>query len=208
MSIAEHKYIDTQFVYGPPPLGEHVSTDGIFSRFTLVPQGYTDGTRIGDKMTGTSLQLKICQYTPGIADSTQTIVWFRVIIFIWKDDTQPEIEDILQKGTGDMAVFPHLWPFNHDKKVKRKLIFDQTYSQYADCSPTDTTYTGCQDPNIFINKYIPLRKYGSLATVNFQGGIGTGVNHIYLLLLNNVDPENSSSAWNTAVYTRYNFVDM
>ena len=88
-------------------------------------QGSGQNNRIGDKVTGTSLEMKYELFLSGLA-TQNPLNTTRVILFIWKDDTTPTVADILEDPT-----YPSLSPFNHDKKVKRKILYDKVINQYA-----------------------------------------------------------------------------
>jgi len=126
----------------------------------------------------------------------------RVIIFIWKDDTAPTTTTIVDPYPG---IDSPIMPLDHDRKVKRKILYDQTHSFY-----TDQTNSLCQNSILTRRFCIPLTRLKmGMDTINYIGGSTTGVNNIYLLLISNQSTAAAPvSSWPVTVITRYNFVDV
>lgn len=207
-SVAEHKYRDTSILQ-QQPLGPTV--DGLVTSLVDIPSGLLDVNRIGDKVTGLSLQLTCSIFSPHIATLSDSIFIFRILVFIWKDDTPPVRDDILTIGAAGLpALLPNLWFLNHDKKVKRKLLLDKTFVA-ADQSVLNVaiTYsTAYWRPHIAYKVYIPLSKYKRDAIINYDGNTTNGTNKIYCLTLANLSAGNQSQSWNVVVASRYNYIDM
>ena len=200
-SIAEHKYFENGVTLGPTA-GAQLNSTGSLLLITDVAQGAGQTNRIGDKATGTSLEMKYELIFPGLA-TTNPINTARIIVFIWKDDTVPAVVDILEDPT-----YPSLSPFNHDKKVKRKILYDKTINQYGLYSAVATqSFADSQRPNVTYSVYIPLGKLKRYCNIYYQSGTTVGVNNIYCLAI----ADNNGAAnttWSFQSYTRYNFIDM
>lgn len=208
-ALAEHKFFDTVSEYPTAvvPTTTGVTTDGKMFCITDVMNGSTDVTRIGDKCTGTSLQIRFNIDPPLVDDQAQTIMW-RVVVFIWKDDTDPIIGDILLT-TASRPITPPLAFLNHDKKIKRKILYDKTFSSVSSWDNTENTITGSENGNIYRDVFIPLKgQKNRLNIINYQAGGTTGVNKIWVLLVNNVTPADIAKTWQITIGTRYNFIDM
>lgn len=207
-SIAEHKYFDTQQSYTNFAINPVLSAGKIDS-LTEITQGQSDITRIGDKSTGLSLQMRLQVASVTIATSKHNYL-FRVIIFIWKDDTTPLTADILDNNAG-FGLSP-LSFYNHDKTIKRKILYDKTYDFFTYVNTTPNILS-VHRPNYTMIEYIPLTKLNGgsggqkdLNVINFAGGTTTGVNKIYMLTISNADA--APEGWDTNISVRYNFIDM
>lgn len=194
-SIAEHKYFDTQTVYG--------ATSGIFAPgqlnlLTQMPQGASDVTRIGDKTTGLSLEVRMEIHPPFLV--AQSVLFpMRLLLFIWKDDSAPTAAQILSDPSTAGCMTS---PLNHDYKIKRRILHDQVYWTYNDYTGNDT---GTFNPYVNCKHYFPLNKYGKLNEINFIGGGSSAINHIYALL---TSPTPNAANWGINFYARYNFLDV
>lgn len=200
-SIAEHKYYENGVTLAPGG-GNQLDINGNLLALTDVAQGSGQNNRIGDKATGTSLELKYEIYFPGQL-TTNPINTTRIIIFIWKDDTVPTVPDILEDPN-----FPTLSPFNHDKKVKRKILYDKTINQYALFIPTaGQSLADSMRPSVTTSVYIPLGKLKRYCNIYFQAGGIVAVNHIYCLMICDNNGA-ANTTWVAQSYSRYNFIDM
>lgn len=209
-SVAERKYWDNavgfNVVLGGPPI---TTTGGLFL-ITGVPQDNTVLGRIGDKMTGTSIEVNFSMYAPNPAGTYDPLEqwWFRMTIFIWKDDSAPVEADITEQAYAiTQNVLTPIAPLNHDRKIKRKILYDKVFSGIRAFFGVDayTVWT----PIVTKRFAIPLTKLGKLSTVNFLSGSNNAINHIYVLLTSNCPPAVApTSAWVIELYTRYNFIDM
>lgn len=220
-SVAEKKYGDTAVNFGSNTInaGAPAVTDTALTLgLTPVIAGTTDNNRIGDKVTGTSLEVNYSIYpeepgSPGVPAmyDPQPFFQLRVLIFIWKDDTAPSAADITDQNVGIVAgVLQPMAPLDHDRKVKRKILYDKTHTLVAGVN--SGVYPGVSNATPMITRRfsIPLTKLrNGLDTINYFGGTTTGVNNIYLLLNSNVPAATSVlRGWTTEVYFRYNFIDM
>lgn len=209
--MAERKYWLTTGAYSSLD-GSGLTNAGTMLQVTAVQQGTEDVTRIGDKVTGSSLEFRLINYTPETVATDGTFM-LRVTIFVWKDDTIPTQLD-LYGNTGFAGIFsvqPGLWPYNHDKKIKRKILFDRTIvsTNYIKNATTTTQNpgSGSANPYKFYQVVIPLTKIGSLNKIHYVTGVSTtGVNNIWVALTSNIGA--SANSWETAVIAKYNFIDM
>jgi len=215
---AEKKYYDIVFTALPGGTGpgSPLSIGGSVFLLTAVPQGLTDQQRIGDKVTGTSLEVNYNISPAAIAVISgyyPAKLWVtRIIIFIWLDDTAPNPSDVTDISTflSGGLTYP-IAPLDHDRKVKRKVLYDKTHTQWCDFTNTTTgNYTACMLPSITRRFSIPLTKLrGKLDTINFQAATTTAVNHIYMLAYSNATVAAAPlSGWSFDVGMRYNYIDM
>jgi len=215
--MAEHKYEETIILATPETTGPNapISQNGAFLDLSAPALGTSDVSRIGDKVTGTSIEINYCTYpmtpgTPGLpAAYVPALIWvLRVIIFVWKDDTTPTLPDITDIPSSFVSgmTFP-IAPLDHDRKVKRKLLYDKTHTCYSDFR---ASFTGAVNPVVMRRFSIPLSQLrGGLNIVNYQGGLTVGVNNIWICFVSNI-PATSTvlSGWKTEFYSRYNYIDM
>lgn len=207
-ATAEHKYFDYELDSSPtnqPCLAQ----TGVLFAVSDPDQGFRDTERVGDKCTGTSIQLR---YSVQSIPTTTSAINFqcRVTIFVWRDDTTPVTGDIFQIIPTDSspgtitAIQPNEYMFNHDKKIKRRVLYDRVHNAYNSGDGTSTAFT-VWTPFPSVHANIPLTRLGRDAIVNWQGGTATAVNKIYCLILANTAPANT--CWYINTRTRYNYVD-
>lgn len=174
------------------------SGDTLYPVTSVIIQGAANGERIGDKITGTSLKVKVlCYGQSGVITQWQ----YRIIGFVWKDDTQPVYTDVLIQAGGGLNTPDQ--PYNLDKKVKSKVLFDRCIA----CSREGVGVWN--NPNIQeFNVNLSALKRGN-NIVNFQAGSQLAVNHIYLLLTSNLPIGTSNSSfWTMVVTVDYRYIDM
>lgn len=211
IKMAEHKYFDRQIINTRDT--SPVDFTGRIYSLTDIPQGYTQKERLGNKITMTSLQVTISIGLPTLGANTIPIPnhIIRPIIFSWFDNTPPAIEDILETtGATDSNVYV-LLPLNHDKSVKRKIIFDETFTMSYGLVPagslTSETISGVWRTSECIRIVEGIRK--SDAIIDFTSGV-SGIGKIYLLLVTNAvvdDDPLVNSCWDIFTYTRINYFD-
>lgn len=187
--MAEPKYLDQETNW---PDGSNLQINKVprVRDLSAVPQGTTDTDRIGDKLTVTSVEIRGRIYfdwatTPAIMNNYVQSCRVRLVVFIWKDDTVPIASDIIQ-SIGYNAGNVCSAPFNHDKKVKRKVICDKTWTVQNDgyavtlggfqSVPGAGSQKAIREYCSF--KHLPL----SLRTINYQAGSTIGVNKVYAML--------------------------
>lgn len=195
-SIAERKFYDNTVIQSPA--GNNLNDLGFIYALSDLTQGSGQNQRIGDKCTGNSVEWRGYLYSPG-AVTTVPYILIRVIFFIWKDDTTPLLGDILEDPAN-----PLISPFTHDQAVKRKILYDKTWTQFLDPTTKNTTV-----PNKNTKAIIPLSKIKrGLNIVNFQGGTTIAINHVYFLSVSNTPNGTPNTEWNFGHSFRYNFIDM
>jgi len=209
LNMQEKKYFDSASTANPDNNGHIVS-------ITDIPQGVTDITRVGDKLVVNSIELGYMLYKdPGtIVDSEWSflIMNVRIIVFVWYDDTNPTVGNILQMGrTGADAWQNVLSPFEHDKKVKRKILYDKMHTVAPGMvyNPELVNYISQGRANVMKRIFIDLKsKNIAKRTINFEAGGTVGVNKIYVLILaENPSTVSGPVKTNSVLYTRVNFVD-
>lgn len=219
-SMAEKKVWDVRFSVfsdSDPP----VNWAGYILSLTAVPQGYTDTQRIGDKCTGSSLRLCIYSEPPGQNSTASPPIQpdgfnnLRVVPFVWRDDTDPEIGDIFDGTDGTSVSQAPLYHLNHDKKVKRKILDDTmiraTTTWGLDTNGNTVTQGSWNVPLLYAKtiNLTKLRRGDNI--INFQGGTTNGVNKIYVALIaphNNTTGPDVIRCWNYYFICRYTFYDM
>lgn len=203
----EHKFLDSIGNFNPSSGALAITNTSKIISLTDVAAGTTDSNRIGDKVTGTSVEFRLVSFSPETASVSAKEWMLRVTIFVWKDDSIPvDNNDIYGNAgsTGVAANQPSIWPYNHDKSVKRKILADWTFTQFLDAN--SDTFEGCQDPYYTCQKIIPItRLRGRMNTINFQAASLTGYNKIYAILTSN--QTEFESTWNVSLWARYNYTD-
>lgn len=198
--FAEKKYWDVKHSIG----SSEWPAEGIMVDLCSVPQDVTDKSRIGDKLMMSSIEMRLITYTINDFEPTETDGFMRFIIFKWFDDTIPTRDDILDAASG--PPFAVIAPFNHDKKVKRKILVDRTltYTWYATKNQIHGTAK-------HIRVYIDMKKRSKrMRQIDYQGGSTVGVGKVYVLLVSNIPtpytPGNCTLGYN--FFTRMNFTDV
>lgn len=139
---------------------------------TLVPQGDTDTTRDGDKLTLTSLKLNYF-IDP---QSAQLDHYFRIIILQWHEltaATTPSATSILQNVSTDRDAI--LSEYTWDYKARFKIMYDRVHY----IRPL-TTNTGnyCENiPTQRISKFIKIPR----KTIDYVAGGTNGNHHIFMV---------------------------
>lgn len=179
-AAAEKKFFDYSFaITASTSAGNMVSTGATILSISDIPQGTTDNQRIGDKATIHYIEFNIWfRAFYAQPDNSSTANATRFIMFQWKDDTDPTPGDILQNvGTPSSALVSC---FNHDRKVKRRILLDITLNQWILLN-SGTYYSPAVggDPSTYKKYTINLRT--SPIKINYQGSTTTGVNKVYLM---------------------------
>lgn len=206
--LAEEKYHDTR--------QSSILTDSYYlitiPVCTAVPQGNTGITRIGDKILLNSITYKFI-VTPRTPPGASIKFWLhRLLIFKWYDDTSPLWNDILGYVGLSMENVVQS-PYEHDKKVKWKVLVDETvatgFGQYS--GNTSSTSEGF--PLVF-DGYIDLKRcYRKVREVGFQGGSTSAYGHIFYGILGCEQEMNLGASWYTTTtltssYLRITYIDM
>jgi len=198
--FAEQKYHDKIF----NKLSADWSASGSVLNLTDVSQGTTDTTRVGDKIMLNSIELRWLQYIDPALFPTAVDQFYRVIIFKWYDDTTPGAGDILSQVLPPPVGL--ISPYDHDRKVKRKVLYEKTYSCIWNW-PLYQTHRTDQYRKVFIN----LKSRSSrIKEVHYQAGGTIAVGHIYVLILSNIPlpfgAANAPLEWN--MVSRINYTDV
>jgi len=144
-----------------------------------------DIQHIGDRVELDRINL---HFSLGKNAAGDTYSNFRLIMFQWKNNTVPGVNDIL--NTGPSGVVDFLSDYNHDTKQLYVRMYDKTHTLV----PTAETMTKYFN----INKKIP-RKYAQ-----FYNASTVGTNHIYTLCVADViNPLNAVKfAYHSRIYYR------
>lgn len=217
LAVAERKFHDGQIVTSDV---NFVSDAGVIQSIPHIGTGSTVNHRVGNKITGTSIEFRLLIHPP-VPSVTHIAPLFtchmvRIIIFIWKDDTVPVPANILESFDAGNSFISLTSPLDHDLKVKRKVLFDKVFLNNAiqgnTITPTASNLTFTDKPTTYYRKYIPLQKYGPLATVHYSDNSESSnrVNGIYILAISNydIDGDDIYAKWIVNWKFRYNFVDL
>lgn len=207
--IAEHKYFIFQDNLNANT-ANNINQGGIVVGISdNVSQGATFEERIGDKITGTSLQMIICA-TPTALSTQITFVIWRFTCFIWKDDTTPTIGQIFDTSITNTFGLP-IWCFHPNYKVKYKILCDYIWDNTALNSATVSPLTVWK-PSFIKRISINLTKVrGGLNVVNFQPASTTGVNNIWYIVVNSIAGTTgvaTNTTWNFSNNWKYGFIDL
>lgn len=207
---AETKYHEGYILFYTDGISDtSIYRDGQIVDLCRISQGSDENQRIGNQITLTSFQ---CKYTVNRWDFTtgdqvvvKPVFMLRCIVFTWKDDSAPTVGQVLSgldTGTVDELFIWTLAPLNHERKVKRKILYDKTLVDYV--SPNgDYTLHG----NQFVDMYFPIKKFRKV----YYGPTGLdGVNKLYMLLISNVDIGGGTKQepWPVYMYFRVNYKDL
>lgn len=141
----------------------------------------TDTTRIGDRVTLTKMELRICIEQRAFAGA-QVGQTNRVIIFQYKPviaaaaltNADADVSSILAVGpsAAGTADYNSLSPYQHDTRNDYHILWDRSFSQ-ADGSYDSGTKT--------IVMRVPLKR--AMKNISFIGGSLFGGHHIYIMVL-------------------------
>lgn len=214
-SVAEHKNHDVVFRKDGSDASAtpYVTANGVIMDVSTIFQGSADSSRVGDKCTLTSIEFRHQCY-PNLNIAQWELYSYRITIFIWKDDTTPTLTDIYDTTggfTGTATYLTSLYPFNHDLKVKRKVLYDKSFTSV--CEIVNNTQIGnSEGGHQFQNIVIPMTKLkNKLNEINFISSTSNGVNKVYVLLSNNLAPTivpSVSLPFNHFISCRLNYTDV
>lgn len=203
--LAETKYWD-RFGQQVPTIFP-VTYNGLILNLSDIPQNVTVKSRTGDRLRIFKILVNVSFRLPAITEGyipTDEYI-YRVILFVWKDDTVPVVTDILDFDDGVNTDSSVLSFYRMDKIVKRDILFDETFNaSYAlaliSGSPIiNGVYDTCQTIRIEDN---------SLIDVYYESGTTTGVNKIYMLLIDNAFIDDTlNRCWITTWTSRICFKD-
>lgn len=115
---AEKKYLDLTAT-------NPASVSGGIFQLNDIPVGTSDTTRIGDTIMIKKLYMSLNMH---VADTSNH---FRVIVFVWKNNTVPLASEIMADSSLGTAYAVNA-PYNHDRRSLFKVLYDKTYGLYAD----------------------------------------------------------------------------
>lgn len=189
-SVAEHKNHDSVFKKDgtDASASPYVTASGVILDVSTIFIGSSDNARVGDKVTLTSIEVKHQAY-PNLNIAQAEIYSYRLTIFIWKDDTTPQLSDIYDTSggfTGTATYLTSLYPLNHDLKVKRKILYDKSFSCLCDIQ-NNTQLVNTENGHTIQNIIIPMTKLKNrLNEIHYNNATSNGVNKVYILLSNNL----------------------
>jgi hypothetical protein len=190
--MAEKKYFDVSSA------ANNVTFNGTIASLSDVTQGTTDITRVGDKLTMNSVELKFFA-VPGTATLYSVV---RLVVFLWRDDTTPTVNDLMQAGAGT-SMLP-LSPLDHDDRAKRKILYDKyftmTYDNYG------ANQYGANAIKVF-KTFMDLKKWNLRdRTVSYFAGGTAGFNKIWIFY-GSTNGTGANQPVSLSYYSRINFTD-
>lgn len=159
-SDTEKKFFATDFTH------TYVINQSNMTCVSQVPQGTTDVTRIGDRLTKVSLELRGSCTNGATTFTAPQIGQTRVIVFQWKPTTasNPSLTDIMEQANQFDS------PFRHDTRQMYKVLYDN-------CVATTALY----------NPVVPFKAFIKIPPgwqeSQFEAGGVTGTNHLYVLTI-------------------------
>lgn len=174
---------------------------------TAVPQGDTDITRDGDKLSLCgNLSMRLFSFVDVSGDPAQQLPMMRFIIFQWhpQSDTgaAPTIGNIITTGASGVQDETSL--YNHDTRQQYTILKDITYRLSGPGTSAANAYNTMQTKTMHLE--IPLLKIrGFKKWMQFQAASTTiATNHIYLAAGANVvnDAQNPIFNYVTKVFYR------
>lgn len=144
-----------EYKHADQAISASVSSSGYFQNLTQIPQGSSDITRDGDKLTVTSVSFRMELYS---GDSPYNHL--RLVLFRWNNLYQtPTLNDLFLIGPSTVATYNYMW--NVDTIRARpgfKVLYDRTISNKV-------SNDGSSKLNTLIRKKIPFR-----TNLQFQAG--------------------------------------
>lgn len=203
--MAERKYFLTSF---SKPSGTFADVQPF--PLTLIGQNWNETSRIGDKITGTSLEcLSYCFPRTDPQTSSPMFMYCRWIGFIWKQDTVPTIDHILDPNYSVTTSFlKPLQPYNHNSKISRKILWDKRWIGFHDFVEETNDYSAASNDAVKHFKFVVnlTKLKNKLNVVNYNPGSTVARNHIYTCYLTSSTADGASNNW--YVQFKYSFVDM
>ncbi len=137
-------------------------TTGSVTDLSVIAQGLTDITRVGDTITASTMNVKYFAFT---ADTRN---FLRLIFFQWYDDSTPVVGDILidVAGSNVRAMY------NTDQAPNFKIIHDKTLMLAE-------RVAGQTFPSQLTTRKLRIPR----SKVQYQGASTTGIGKVWLLLL-------------------------
>lgn len=212
-SVAETKYWDTAGDLDSTTIP--VTNMGSVYDLSLIPQNNSNKGRVGDRVTLTNVEVKLSFTLPLINMETTPPTTpiddyiFRIIVFIWCDETVPTVDDILDTSLSTTNQGNVLSFYNFDKKVKWISLVDETHNASYGRNKTDTggvTINGVDRTSTSMWYDKDLRNKD--IRIDFINGTTQGLYKVYMLLIDNsfID-DNQDATWRTTYKTRILYKD-
>nr|AOV86266.1 hypothetical capsid protein [uncultured virus] len=189
--------------------------DGSMFCLTEVVPGTSVQSRVGDKIVMRNLTVRGRIFYDWSDTSNRgsygLAVRVRILIFIWKDDTEPEPGDVVDSSISTFSIDACSFMLDHDRKVKRKLLWDQTYDIKNDNQNYSNAFFAAPGTGSAadVKAYIDLSRLPiPLRTINYAASNLAGVNKIWMLIKADATPRPSSySGPQVRINTRLSFTD-
>lgn len=210
---AEQKYTDGCIGQQSDPVGVSITSGGYFSNMTVtISQGNGDShNRIGDKICVNSIEIR------GRIDNiiSNTLLAYdvgtvRMVVFKWYTDSTPTLFDLFDtqayNGAVNAQYAPH-YPYNHDKKSYRKILYDELYTctQSAFYTGQEVTFMANDNSRQCFNIFIDLKKYSErVRMVHYQAGTTTAIGAFYAFFISEVP----SRGCQALMWFRMNYTDV
>lgn len=159
-----------------------VANANLMVDLTAIPVGQDSISRIGTRVTLTSVEVRFVTLPPDApVDSFQNVV-FVAVLFSWNDDTIPSPQILWDPLYSSTTVLRQtLLPFNHEHKTKRKILWKKRWTALYPFSPTFTAFSG--QPSKVVDIVIPLTRLPMKKNViEFNPGSISGRNQIWLYI--------------------------
>lgn len=149
-------------------------TTGNVQELSLLAEGTTNNTRVGDKISPTSLRVRLKANINASATATQV----RMMIFTWKIDAPA--------GTGDLITGDAITGFKSENdKYKSKILYDKVFQ-----------LNSVNRPEIFVSRKFKVPKYIAYQT----GSSIANTNGLYILLISDEATNVPLLAYNSRLY--------
>lgn len=182
-----------------------------------ITQGVSDKSqRIGDKITITSIEVDFYCWAPadntGVTpiESPKQNYNLKYILFIWKDDVPPTVDEIIDNETfvSNIEHSP-MAKLNSDKKALRKVLDIKLFSAGFDRIVSGVTNARWNVPFKYSKVYDFTKLKGGLNIVNYQNNSVSGINKVYILFISNcIKDTEVNTTWNVYLNAKVNFIDM
>lgn len=185
--LAEQKYNVVQYT----SLGI-TATPQVLPLSDEIQEGATAITRVGDKITVNSIELRGRLTIDSTDAAYPALVSFRMVVIKWYDDSTPTYADVFETVdyTSDPLVPLMHAPFNSDRKVKRKVLLDKTYTVnrglaavWNGAAVVSSTYPEL-GTRVCFTHFIDLKKKGDkVRNIHYGAGSTDGVGNFYVLVI-------------------------
>lgn len=161
-----------------------------------ITEGTTARTRVGDKITVNSIELR-GRLTIDSSDAAYpALASLRMVVVKWYDDSTPTYADVFETiDYDDNPLNPLMHaPFNSDRKVKRKVLLDKTFTVQRGLAAVwngtgiiSSTVAELGSRNHF-TYFIDLKKKGDkVRNIHYGAGSTDGVGNFYVLVVSDAN---------------------